>query len=545
MIRRSHLRAGSLAMVAVLTATLGLASEARGQAVNFQRLAGPDRYATAAAVSRAMYPSGVPVVYIARGDRFPDALAAGPAAAANGGPVLIVRPDQLPSVIADELSRLAPQRIVVVGGESAITPRMFEILADYHTGGGITRVGGTDRYDTAARVSAATFAVGAPVYIATGEAFPDALAGGAAAARDGAAMLLTRHADLPEPTRIELDRLRPSRIVVLGGPAAVDDAVAAELAAYTGGDVARVAGNDRYETVIAMARTFEAPAAAFLATGRNFPDALAAIAPAARLGAPLLLTEGIFVPMRDDVEATFGALAPGSVYVVGGGAVVQNSVVLEVQAGIEGVPSLPSCTYEDILTPLTSTRNWNATLVDTRLAVPSDYVPPNLVTTANAGLNGGYQIRSLVIPDLADLASAARANGTPVEVVSAYRSYETQADLFDYWVSIGGREQALRTSARAGHSQHQLGTTLDFTSLGGSAPWNYADWAATPAGAWMAANAWRYGFLMTYTPGDSDVTCYDYEPWHYRYVGRELARVVTESGVTLREWLWAQGYGLN
>lgn len=532
-------------MIAALTATLALSSQARAQAVDFQRLAGPDRYATAAAVSRAIYPSGVPVVYIARGDKFPDALAAGPAAAADGGPVLIVRPNRLPSPIADELSRLAPQRIVVVGGEDAISPDMFDVLAGFQTGGGITRVGGTDRYDTAARVSGATFAPGAPVYVATGEAFPDALAGGAAAARDGAPMLLTQPTHLPEPTRAELERLAPSRIVVLGGSGAVDDAVAAELAAYTGGGIERVAGADRYGTAIAVARTFGTAEAAFLATGRNFPDALSAIAPAARLGAPVLLTEGIFVPMRDDVEATFGALAPASIHVVGGGAVVQNSVVLEVQAGIEGVPPLPPCTYEDILTPLTSTRNWNATLVDTRLALPSDYVPPNLVSTANAGLNDGYHIRSLVIPDLAELADAARANGTPLEVVSAYRSYQTQADVFEYWVGVGGREQALRTSARAGHSQHQLGTTLDFTGLGGSAPWNYADWAETPAGAWMAANAWRYGFVMTYTPGNSDVTCYDYEPWHYRYVGREVARVVTESGLTLREWLWGQGYGVN
>ena len=545
MILGGLVRVGILAIVAALTATLCVSSEARAQAVDFQRLAGPDRYATAAAVSRAIYPSGVPVVHIARGDKFPDALAAGPAAAAAGGPVLIVEPTRLPSVIADELRRLAPQRIVVVGGAGAISPGMFDLLAGFQTGGGITRVGGTDRYDTAARLSGATFAPGSPVYVATGEAFPDALAGGAAAARDGAPMLLTGPTRLPQATRAELERLTPSRIVVLGGPGAVADAVVSELAAYTNGSIERVAGADRYGTAIAVARTFGTPGAAFLATGRNFPDALSAIAPAARLGAPVVLTEGIFVPMRNDVEATFGALAPGSVYVVGGGGVVQNSVVLEVQAGIEGVPPLPPCTYEDVLTPLTSTRNWEATLVDTRLALPSNYVPPNLVSTASAGLNGGYSIRSLVIPDLAALAAAARAHGTPLEVVSAYRSYETQADVFEYWVGVGGREQALRTSARAGHSQHQLGTALDFTSLGGAPPWNYADWAETPAGAWMAANAWRYGFVMTYPPGDFDVTCYDYEPWHYRYVGRELARVVTGSGVTLREWLWGQGYGVN
>ena len=102
----------------------------------------------------------------------------------------------------------------------------------------------------------------------------------------------------------------------------------------------------------------------------------------------------------------------------------------------------------------------------------------------------------------------------------------------------GGYEQALRTSARPGHSEHQLGTSLDFTSAGGRAPWEYADWAATPAGAWMQANAWRYGFVMGYPAGSFAVTGYDYEPWHYRYVGRDLAAAVHASGLPLRQYLW-------
>ena len=106
-----------------------------------------------------------------------------------------------------------------------------------------------------------------------------------------------------------------------------------------------------------------------------------------------------------------------------------------------------------------------------------------------------------------------------------------------------GYDQALRISARAGHSEHQLGTTLGLTSLGGRPPWEYADWAATPAGAWTAANAWRYGFVMSYPRDSFGNVCYDYEPWHYRYLGREKAKQVRESGLTLREWLWLHGSG--
>ena len=95
---------------------------------------------------------------------------------------------------------------------------------------------------------------------------------------------------------------------------------------------------------------------------------------------------------------------------------------------------------------------------------------------------------------------------------------------FAYWVRVSGYAAALRSSARAGHSEHQLGTTLDFRSYGGSAPWNYADWGTTKAGAWLRNNAWRYGFVMSYPKGKTSVTCYAYEPWHYRYVGTHRGR---------------------
>jgi D-alanyl-D-alanine carboxypeptidase len=175
--------------------------------------------------------------------------------------------------------------------------------------------------------------------------------------------------------------------------------------------------------------------------------------------------------------------------------------------------------------------------------VPSSYQPTDLADTSAAGLNGGFGVRGLVIGDLAAMASAARSAGAPLQIASGYRSYAVQQQTFDYWVSVGGYEQALRTSARAGHSEHQLGTTVDVTSAGGAPPWNYADWAATPAGAWMAANAWQYGFVMSYPRNSFATVCYDYEPWHYRYVGRDAAWRMRVSGLTLREWLWLNGNG--
>ncbi|HEX6128298.1 MAG TPA: M15 family metallopeptidase [Candidatus Limnocylindria bacterium] len=198
----------------------------------------------------------------------------------------------------------------------------------------------------------------------------------------------------------------------------------------------------------------------------------------------------------------------------------------------------PVCRYDDILTFHTSLNAWRISLLDTIYMLPSSYAPGDLVDSSAAGLNRGYPIRAILLDDLAALVRDARAAGANLAVVSGYRSHAQQASTFQYWVDVAGYDAALRTSARAGHSEHQLGTTLDFSTAGGASPWEYADWATTREGGWMATNAWRYGFVMSYPRGSYAQTCYDYEPWHYRYVGRELAAQIRSSGLTPRQVLW-------
>jgi D-alanyl-D-alanine carboxypeptidase len=198
----------------------------------------------------------------------------------------------------------------------------------------------------------------------------------------------------------------------------------------------------------------------------------------------------------------------------------------------------PACRYDDLLTFHRDLASWRISLLDTIYMLPSSYAPGDLVDSSAAGLNRGYPIRAILLDDLSAMVRDARAAGVSLAVVSGYRSHAQQASTFQYWVDVAGYEAALRTSARAGHSEHQLGTTLDFTTAGGASPWEYADWAATREGAWMAANAWRYGFVMSYPRGSFAQTCYDYEPWHYRYVGRDLAARIQSSGLTPRQVLW-------
>ncbi|MCA1569268.1 MAG: cell wall-binding repeat-containing protein [Chloroflexi bacterium] len=296
------------------------------------RLSGSDRYATAAAISADTFARGVPVAYVATGAAFPDALAAGAAAAHHDGPVLLVTARGVPQATATELSRLAPSTIKVVGGPSVVSDDVLQTLRAYATSGVVERIAGANRYATAASVSADTFASQVPVaYVATGQTFPDALAGVAAAGKNNGPILLVKGDAVPAETVSELKRLRPGRIVVLGSAAVVSEAVAANLAAYAiGGGVSRLAGADRYATAVAVSSgTFTGGSStAFIATGLTFPDALGGGPVAGGLPGPLLLVPGTFVPAS--VAAELRRLDPEAVVLLGGPSAVSDAVASQI-----------------------------------------------------------------------------------------------------------------------------------------------------------------------------------------------------------------------
>jgi len=139
--------------------------------------------------------------------------------------------------------------------------------------------------------------------------------------------------------------------------------------------------------------------------------------------------------------------------------------------------------------------------------------------------------------DLRAMRDGAIANGTPIGIIAAFRSYAQQADLFARRVESMGSSEAGSRVAHPGHSEHQLGTTIDVTTAGATDV--DQSWGASPTGQWVAGHAHEYGFLISYPARAERRTCYDYEPWHLRYVGRDLAAKVIASGLTLREYLYA------
>jgi putative cell wall-binding protein/DNA-binding beta-propeller fold protein YncE len=215
---------GAASISAAVERTLGSYSP------TVSRIGGADRYEVSAAVSAATFDPGVKHVYLASGEVFPDALSASPAAGREGSSVLLVQKSSVPASVSQEIDRLDPEVVIILGGENTISESVVQALVQKRP---VLRIGGSDRFDVAAQASAGAFRHGThTVYVASGEVFPDALAGAAVAIADTAPVLLVSHDSVPAAAAAELERLRPYRIVVLGGQNTISDHVLDLLNGY-------------------------------------------------------------------------------------------------------------------------------------------------------------------------------------------------------------------------------------------------------------------------------------------------------------------------
>ncbi|KKR06278.1 MAG: Serine-type D-Ala-D-Ala carboxypeptidase [candidate division WS6 bacterium GW2011_GWF2_39_15] len=198
--------------------------------------------------------------------------------------------------------------------------------------------------------------------------------------------------------------------------------------------------------------------------------------------------------------------------------------------------------YPNVIKETTRSGDDLLVLVNKEYRLPSTYVPAGLVYANTSGIRvttkASYMLRSIVIEDLRELNNDAKKAGLNLSVISGYRSYAAQSGTYNYWVNYNGGNYDVvdQISARPGHSQHQLGTAMDFSSseIGDRLGSEFTD---TKAGKWLAANAWKYGFVISYPKGWEAVTGYTYESWHYRYIGRENAKEMVESGIILEDYL--------
>ncbi|MDO9396818.1 MAG: cell wall-binding repeat-containing protein [Herbiconiux sp.] len=300
-----------------------------------ERIGGADRFAVSAAVSKATFPSGVDTVYIASGEVFPDALSASAAAGLSESPVLLTRRDRLPSAIIDELTRLQPKRVVIVGGTATVSASVESQLRE--RGADVERVAGADRYAGSALLSAETFDPSPEiVFIASGEKFPDALTASAAAGKTGGPVLLVRPGAVPSEVAAELTRLRPQAVQLVGGADSLSEAVRLEIDRITGRASDRISGSDRYDVALGVLSkyfTSLSTPTVFIASGEVFPDALSGAAAAIAAGAPTLLVtrDGV----RNSVLDQLDRLKVTRIVVLGGTDTVSNAVSQQLDAHLQ------------------------------------------------------------------------------------------------------------------------------------------------------------------------------------------------------------------
>lgn len=167
---------------------------------------------------------------------------------------------------------------------------------------------------------------------------------------------------------------------------------------------------------------------------------------------------------------------------------------------------------------------------------PASYAPADLVTVPVPYANAPT-LRAEASQAIVTMFDAITADtGLRLQSQSAYRSYDTQVSVYAGNVSRFGQERADLVSARPGFSEHQTGLVMDISALPAVCSLDVC-FAGTPEGRWLAGNAWRYGFLMRYPEGKTEITGYSFEPWHYRYVGTELAAQMHDRGIlTLEEF---------
>ena len=307
-------------------------SDAKGEPT-YERLAGDNRELTAVEVSKKNFAPGRDAVYVANGYNFPDALAAGPAAAKAKSPLLLAGKTWINDATLDEVKRLAPKKIFLVGGSDVVNDDVAAKLAQL---GSVTRLAGSNRYATAVDVALENWSTSDNVYIAYGLNFPDALSGGSGAAKEGGPLLLSDGKDLSDDTLATLKRLAPKKVVLVGGENVLATSVkrAVELALPTSTSVVRAGGTDRYDTsalIIKNVTGKDGQKSAFLATGRNYPDALAGVPAAFVANAPLALTQPNCLPAS--VKSALDPLPLTTVTRLGGSDVVGNFSVLSGTCG--------------------------------------------------------------------------------------------------------------------------------------------------------------------------------------------------------------------
>ena len=291
-----------------------------------QRIAGDNRYHTAASISKTGWPNGSDVVLLASGQNFPDALAGVPLAYHLDCPIILTPPGNLDSYAKKEIERLGSTHVIILGGPGAVSDDVQTELKDIAKK--VERIGGNNRYETAVEIAnkLSEHVEFDTAFITYGHNFPDALAAASYAAMSGAPILLTDSNSLPESISQAIGNIGIEETVVVGGSSVITDNVLKQLPAPV-----RIAGSNRYETAYRLAETYfpDHVDELFIATGLDFPDALAGSMLTARQNSGMLLVPGALETANYQVVDFIVSREITSITIFGGNSAVSSNLTVE------------------------------------------------------------------------------------------------------------------------------------------------------------------------------------------------------------------------
>ena len=301
-----------------------------------QRLAGANRVDTALAIAKGSYYGKAKAVVVARSDEFPDALTGSVLAYQKEAPVLLVgrSEEDCQKLIEYLKGYLEPEGTVYILGQTVAVSQYVEDSVKNSGFSNVIRLGGADRYGTAARISEHLgVAQSRPVVIASGQKFPDSLSVSSIAAAQQYPLLIVNPNSIPNEVKEELVRLNPSMVYIIGLQGAVSDQVKNEVAQLTGigqENILRIGGQDRYESTLAVAQHFDPSGRGIsIATGRDFPDALAGSVYSARMQDPLILVEKV---LSAQLSEYIKERKPSDIVIFGGQGAVSPVIEEELKA---------------------------------------------------------------------------------------------------------------------------------------------------------------------------------------------------------------------
>jgi putative cell wall-binding protein len=492
------------AFVALLAIT-GLAAVPSRATEDFSltRIAGADRYETAANAALEAFGGGAKAAVIARGDAFPDALAGSYLTGVLGAPVLLTKPDALPASTKAALDTLGATTVYLLGGTGAISEAVAtEAKGTGSTAREVVRVAGDNRYDTAAKIATGQDSAGigevggkTTALVVSGESFADALAAGPISHAHNLPILLTPSRSLAPEAADALDTLGVDHVVIVGGTAAVSQGVQDAIKA-AGPTTERVAGANRYATAAKLADfalakfADETDRAVDLATGEKFADALAAGPAAGQDKRVLLLTAS--TTLSSDAQTWLvdnaGTLQDGRVF--GGTGAVSDAVVSKAEAAASGAvtgPQSGQLTFEDAANNTYRFVADGADVGTTVLYEPTDTFTVDGVSATVGGFEAsatpGDKIRHVPAigttharHELTNVAASSITSGTignvdianhQLDIVNAVNGDAIRKDLA--WTGVLWKVDGTQATQPNFEAAINEGDTIDITGTGASA----------------------------------------------------------------------------